>query len=227
MPLCRKRFPGTSRRPQTEPTSAGAGWPYTRDGSSGKQRGRGLRSDRSAGSRRRFFAQGSPLPVNLGIRFADITHAEGISGASVTKPTPPSEHTPLGRRCAFCGLRPGLACAARRPRNLLRKESRARVVAGGFFCVLAPIIAIRPFPNECRAEAVRQRIIADQVRSSGPIVSIANDAGRAMPRAAFAPLTRAELGRRTFPRLQLISGCCIRKDADPTKGENRHEAKHG
>jgi hypothetical protein len=97
---------------------------------------------------------------------------------------------------------------------------------GGFFRVLAPIIPIRPLPYQCRAEAVRQRNIADQVRSSDPVVPIANDAGRA-PCAARAPLTRTEIGRRTFLLLQLIRDCCIRKDAERTKGENRQEAKHG
>lgn len=93
----------------------------------------------------------------------------------------------------------------------------ARPVRAGGFLVLAPIIPIRPFPYECRAKAVRQRIIADQVRSSDPVVPIANDADRAMPCAALAPLTRAEFGRRTF----------LRKDAERTKGENRQDAKHG
>jgi hypothetical protein len=48
-------------------------------------------------------------------------------------------------------------------------------------CSLAPVIPIRRLPYERRAEAVRQRIIADQVRSSDPVVLIANDAGRAIP----------------------------------------------
>jgi hypothetical protein len=92
-----------------------------------------------------------------------------------------------------------------------RSGCRTRVVSRRrVFCVLAPIIPIRPFPYQCRTEAVRQRIIADQVRSSDPVVPIANDAGRAMPCAARAPLTRTELGRRTFLRLQLVRGCCIR-----------------
>jgi hypothetical protein len=77
-------------------------------------------------------------------------------------------------------------------------KSRAPAV---FSCgVSAPIISIRWFPHECRAEAVRQRIIADQVRSSDPVVPIANDAGRAMPCAALAPLTRAELETEMLQR---------------------------
>jgi hypothetical protein len=103
------------------------------------------------------------------------------------------------------------------------RPSFGRFTPAGFSCGLsAPIIPIGTLPYECRAVAVRQRIIADQVCSSDPVVPIANDAGRAMPCAALAPLTRAELGR-----LQLISGCCIRKDAERTKSENRQEAKHG
>src|SRR5712675_604056 len=53
-----------------------------------------------------------------------------------------------------------------------------------------------------------------------------NNAGRAAP-CARAPLTGAELGRRTFMRLQRISRRSTGKDAERTKGENRQEAKHG
>src|SRR6478672_5981469 len=53
-----------------------------------------------------------------------------------------------------------------------------------------------------------------------------NIADRATP-CARAPLTGAELGRRTFMALQRISRCSIRKDAERTKGENREDAKHG
>jgi hypothetical protein len=70
----------------------------------------------------------------------------------------------------------------------------------------------------------RSGMAADHSRSS--MLPIANDAGWAIPCAALASLTRAELGRRTFPRLPLMSECCIRKDAERTKGENRQEAKH-
>src|SRR6476661_10671333 len=53
-----------------------------------------------------------------------------------------------------------------------------------------------------------------------------NIADRATP-CARAPLTGADLGRRTFMPLQSISRCSIRKDAERTKGENREDAKHG
>jgi hypothetical protein len=51
-----------------------------------------------------------------------------------------------------------------------------------------------------------------------------HNAGRATP-CAGAPLPGAELGCQM--RLQLISRCSNRKDAERTKGENRQEAKHG
>jgi hypothetical protein len=84
---------------------------------------------------------------------------------------------------------------------------------------VAPVSRRRVFVVSADNTDTAVPIIADQVRSSDPVVSIANDAGRSMPCAALAPLTRAELGRRTFLRLQLISGCCIRKDAERTKSE--------
>jgi len=40
--------------------------------------------------------------VNLIGRRADKDTIGGISGAPMTKPTPPSDHIPLGRRCACC-----------------------------------------------------------------------------------------------------------------------------
>jgi hypothetical protein len=58
------------------------------------------RSQFNAATRGRT-AGGTLNPRHL---FCRHTQAEGISGASVTKPTPPSDHTPLGRRCAFCCL---------------------------------------------------------------------------------------------------------------------------
>jgi hypothetical protein len=101
-------------------------------------------------------------------------------------------------------------CAARL--NITRsREGRAG---------LMPIIPIRPLPHECRTEAVWQRIIADQVRSSDPIMSVANDAGRETRWAAHAPLTGAELRCRSFIGFQPIRRCSIRKDAKRTKGDN-------
>jgi hypothetical protein len=41
-----------------------------------------------------------------------LINDRGISGASVTKPTPPSDHTPLGRRCAFPKFK-GAGCPSR------------------------------------------------------------------------------------------------------------------
>jgi hypothetical protein len=76
------------------------------------------------------------------------------------------------------------------------------------------------------AEAVRQGIIANRVDGADtPITPVVN-AGRATP-CARAPLTRADLGCQPFRRLQRISRCSIRKDAERTKGENRQEANHG
>jgi hypothetical protein len=91
------------------------------------------------------------------------------------------------------------------PRNCDQTDA-GRFTPAGFF-VLVPIIPIRRFPYKCRAEAVRQRIIADQVRNSNPVIPIANNAGRATPCGALAPLTRTELRRRTF----------LRKDAEHTE----------
>jgi hypothetical protein len=101
---------------------------------------------------------------------------------------------------------------------------------------LAPIIPIGPrgqhhdpmtIPVRLRkiAEAVRQWIIAERVDGTdAPIAPVVNSAGRTSP-CARAPLTGADLGRPTFRRLQLISRCSIRKDAE-RKGENRQEANH-
>jgi hypothetical protein len=105
-----------------------------------------------------------------------------------------------------------------------------------FLLVLAPVISIGPrgqhhdpmtIPVRLGkiAEAVRQWIIADRVDGTdAPIAPVVNSAGRTSP-CACAPLTRADLGRPTFKRLQLISRCSIRKDAE-RKGENRQEANH-
>jgi hypothetical protein len=66
------------------------------------------------------------------------------------------------------------------------------------------------------AEAVRQGIKANWVAGSDtPIALVVNNAGRAT-RCARAPLTGADLGRPTFMRLQRISRCSIRKEAERT-----------
>jgi hypothetical protein len=81
--------------------------------------------------------------------------------------------------------------------------SRRRV----FLWASAPIIPIGAFPYVCRAEAVRQRIIADQVRSIVPM-----DAGRAMPcGAARATLTGADFGHI------LSCGFSVSADARPER----------
>jgi hypothetical protein len=66
------------------------------------------------------------------------------------------------------------------------------------------------------AEAVGQGIEANWVVGSDtPIALVVNNAGRAT-RCARAPLTGADLGRPTFMRLQRISRCSIRKEAERT-----------
>src|SRR4029079_13762354 len=57
---------------------------------------------------------------------------------------------------------------------------------------------------------------------------VADDTGRAIRCAAHAPLTRAELGRRTsLPWIELIRGARPRKDAKQKRKENRQHANHG
>jgi hypothetical protein len=58
----------------------------------------------------------------------------------------------------------------------LRFDHYSFITPADFFA-LASIIPIRRFPYECRAEAVGQRIIADQVRSSNPIMPISERRG--------------------------------------------------
>jgi hypothetical protein len=94
-------------------------------------------------------------------------------------------------------------------------------------CVLPPIIPIRRLPHPCRAEAVRQRIVAYQVRcSDSAIVPVTTNVDRTTP-CARASLPGADVGCHPFRPVELISGCSIRKDAERTKGENRQNANHG
>ena len=54
--------------------------------------------------------------MNLRAVCADLYSIEEISGASVTRPAPPSDHIPLARRCAFQG-HAGCACISREGRR--------------------------------------------------------------------------------------------------------------
>jgi len=71
--------------------------------------------------------------------------AEGISGASVTKPTPPGDHIPLGRRCAF-----GAPCRLNQrpittPGAGTEDGSPPGVTKVGYVPVLKPVL--RPFDD--------------------------------------------------------------------------------
>jgi hypothetical protein len=66
-------------------------------------------------SARQWFQSGRPnsqpqILLNLGTPCADINQPGDFRGP-VTDPTPPSDHTPLGRRCAFLRC-PNLDCGA-------------------------------------------------------------------------------------------------------------------
>jgi hypothetical protein len=88
--------------------------------------------------------------LNPGIRFVDIRKPRDLRGLG-TKPTPPSDHTPLGRRCASCRSAPwsawkGQSTADGRPLN---RTSRP------FVCPLRHTAApMRPIGRQIQREFV-------------------------------------------------------------------------
>jgi len=149
-------------------------------------------------------AAGKYIPMevmNLNATWADIRLTGGISGAPVTKPAPPSDHTPLGRRCAF---------------KRGRQQDRSRVNSA--LCIF-PIQHCR-HAMLCFSEnqQCQRRQRPDQGCEPQPDLP----RSRALPRHLCGKRYRGDRSDHDKPRHQAISGCCLPL-ARPTLTTMRNE----